>query len=84
MRKRWLAAIIPGGIIMVVVVFVVVLLIVKLLWSWTIPDIFPGAVAQGLVAREISWLTALKVAIFFAVLGGITRGKVQRHARSGD
>jgi hypothetical protein len=81
MRARWLAAIIPGGIVMVVVVFVVVLLIVKLLWSWTIPDLFPGAVAQGLVTREISWLTALKVAIFVSVLGGIMRGHVHRRAR---
>jgi hypothetical protein len=49
----------------------VVLLLVKLLWVWTIPDIFPGAVEQGLVAGTISWYTSLKVAIFMAVIGGL-------------
>ena len=43
----------------------------KLLWAWTIPDLFPGDVEQGLVAGSISWLNALKVAIFVAVLAGI-------------
>ena len=47
------------------------LFLIKVLWAWTIPDLFPGAVEQGLVARDISWFTALKVAIFVAVLAGI-------------
>ena len=55
----------------VVLVFFVVLLLVKLLWAWTVPDLFPGAVEQGLVAADISWWTALKLAIFVAVLAGI-------------
>ena len=50
---------------------VVVLLVVKLLWAWTIPDLFPGAIQQGLVAGTISWYTAFKVAIFAAVLAGL-------------
>ena len=48
------------------------------LWAWTIPDLFPGAVEQGLVAKEISWYTSLKVAIFvaaLAVVAGIRRGE---------
>ncbi|MEA3293439.1 MAG: hypothetical protein U9P81_00455 [Euryarchaeota archaeon] len=49
----------------------VVLLLLKLLWAWTIPDIFPGAVEQGLVAETISWYTALKIALFMAVTGGL-------------
>jgi hypothetical protein len=51
-------------------VFVLALLLVKVLWAWTIPDLFPGAVEQGLVDESISWLAALKVAIFVAVLAG--------------
>ncbi|KAF5425351.1 MAG: hypothetical protein C5S41_04060 [Candidatus Methanomarinus sp.] len=47
------------------------LLLVKLLWVWTIPDIFPGAVEEGLVARTISWYTAFKIAIFMSVTGGL-------------
>ena len=34
----------------------------------------PGAVEQGLVAGSISWWTAMKVAIFIAVLVAIFRG----------
>jgi hypothetical protein len=35
-----------------------------------VPDLFPGAVQQGLVAGSISWGTAAKVALFLAVLSG--------------
>lgn len=71
MRKSWLIAVVPGVLVLIVGVFVLALLLVKVLWSWTIPDIFPGAVEQGLVARSISWLTAFKIAIFIAVLAGV-------------
>jgi hypothetical protein len=81
MDEKWLLAIVPGILSIIVVVFLIALLIIKLLWSWTIPDLFPGAVEQGLVAAQISWLTSLKVAIFVAVLAGlagIRRGKDSR------
>ena len=48
--------------------------LIKFLWAWTIPDLFPGAVEQGLVAAEISWLTSFKLAIFFAILTGASKG----------
>jgi hypothetical protein len=66
-----IVAAIVGGIVAACVAFVVVLFLVRILWDWTIPDLFPGAVEQGLVARSITWLTACKVAIFVAVLSGI-------------
>ena len=69
--RRWLIAIVPGVLGIIAAVFVVALLVIKLLWAWTIPDLFPGAVEQGLVASDISWLTSLKLAIFVAVLAGI-------------
>lgn len=47
--------------------------IIKLLWAWTIPDLFPGAVKQGLVAAEISWLTSFKLAVFFGLLTGAVK-----------
>ncbi len=75
MDKKWLIAIVPGVLVSVFAVilgvFIVVLFLVKILWAWTIPDLFPGAVEQGLFAKEISWYTSLKVAIFVAVLAGI-------------
>ena len=78
---RALPVIIAGGIVgvfaLTTVVFFVALFLVKVLWAWTVPDLFPGAVEQGLVAATISWYTAFKVAIFLAVLAGIAgaRGK---------
>jgi len=44
----------------------------RTLWAWTVPDLFPGAVQQGLVAGSISWFTALKVALFVALLAGVS------------
>ena len=73
--KNWmLFGLIPVGAILLGagVVFIVFLLI-KLVWAWTIPDLFPGAVEQGLVAREISWYTSLKLAIFIGVVSSFAR-----------
>lgn len=80
MARERLTGIIAGGLAVACVAFILVLFLVKLLWAWTIPDLFPGAVEQGLVAGTISWLTAVKVALFVAVMSGFARGgaKVQR------
>ena len=71
MTKTWWALLVPGILALAAVVVVVMLLVVKLLWAWTIPDLFPGAVEQGLIAAKISWWTAFKVAIFGTVLAGL-------------
>ena len=70
MNKTWWIAI-TGTLALIAVYAVIVLLLVKLLWAWTIPDIFPGAVSQGLIAGSISWFTAFKIAVFVAVLAGL-------------
>lgn len=72
MRKTWWIAIGPGIFVFSVGAFVIALFLVKLLWVWTIPDLFPGAVQQGLIVRSLSWFTSLKVAIFLAVLTGLS------------
>ena len=76
MRRWWMIALGPGILAFslgtLVLMFVFVLLLVKLLWAWTVPDILPGAVEQGLVAGSVSWLTALKIAIFLAVLASVS------------
>ena len=72
MRRPWLLVIVPGILAFIAVFLVIMLLLVKVLWAWTIPDLFPGAVEQGLVAESISWFTAFKVAIFAALLSGLT------------
>lgn len=80
MNKKWLIALVPGILSIIVAAFVIALLIIKLLWAWTVPDLFPGAVEQGLVARHISWLTSFKVALFVAALAGLAG--IRRHKDS--
>ena len=69
-----IAAILVGMVTLGCAAFVVVLFLVKALWAWTVPDLLPGAVHQGLVAGSISRLTAAKVAVFIAVLSGFSGG----------
>ena len=73
--KRWInqnkLAVIPGLIALFLGVVAISFLVIKLLWAWTVPDLFPGAVEQGLVAAEISWLTSFKLALLVAVLSGV-------------
>ncbi len=75
MNKTWYMVFVPGMLAIVAVAVVIMLLVVKLLWAWTIPDLFPGAVQQGLIAGTISWWTAFKVAIFVAVMAGLAGGR---------
>ncbi len=75
MAVRAVVGIIVAGITVACVAFVAFLFLIKFLWAWTVPDLFPGAVEQGLVAGTISWLTAIKLAIFIAVLSGIAGGR---------
>ena len=74
MEKSKLVGVLLAGVTVACVAFFLVLLLIKVLWAWTIPDLFPGAVEQGLVAGSVSWLTAAKIAIFVAVLSGIAGG----------
>jgi len=76
MGKSKVVAAVAGILVVACVAFVVVLLLVKLLWAWTIPDLFPGAVKGDtpLVAPAIGWLTAVKVALFVAVLSAFAHG----------
>jgi hypothetical protein len=77
-KSKW-AAIVVGALAVVCVSFVLVLFLVKALWAWTVPDLFPGAVKDGLIAQEISWFTAMKVALFAAVLSGLGHASFQVH-----
>ena len=79
MNGSKLAAMVAGIVVIVCVVFILGLLLIKALWAWTVPDLFPGAVQQGLVAGSISWGTAAKVALFLAVLLGGLGGRDFRY-----
>lgn len=45
------------------------LLAIRGLWAWVLPDLFPGAVQQGLIAAELSWAAAGKLALLLVVSG---------------
>ena len=81
MKKRWLFAVVPAMLVIAAIAFVLVLLAVRFLWAWVVPDLFPGAVEQGLVAGEISWYTALKLAICAALLAGLAGARSRRSSR---
>ncbi len=58
------------ALVTAVVAFAVGVILVKLLWAWTIPDLFPVAVDQGLIAGGLTWLTAMKATALVAILSG--------------
>ena len=78
-RRAWMMEGVYVSIAIVALLFV--LFLVKLIWAWTVPDLFPGAVATGLVAKRIGWITALKLAVFLGILAGVAG--VRRNARRG-
>ena len=59
-------------LVSVVVTFVIAVVLFKFVWAWVVPDLFPGAVAQGLISADLTWLATLKLAVLVAVLGGFS------------
>ena len=59
-------------LVSVAVVFVISVILFKVVWAWVVPDLFPGAVDQGLISADLTWLAAVKLAVFVAVLGGFS------------
>ena len=52
-----------------IVALPVILVLLKLLWVFTVPQIFPGAVEQNLIVQTLSWSAAFKLALFIYVIG---------------
>ncbi len=75
MKKGWIAAGVAAGLqgflLLAAGLIFAALFLIKILWAWTIPDLFPGAVEQGLIAGEISWFASLKLALFLGILSAI-------------
>jgi hypothetical protein len=57
-------------LVAVAVAFVISVVVFKFVWAWVVPDLFPGAVAQGLISADLTWLASLKLAVLVAVLSG--------------
>jgi hypothetical protein len=57
-------------LVAVAVTFVISLVLFKFVWVWVVPDLFPGAVAQGPISADLTWFAAFKLAVLVAVLSG--------------
>ena len=57
-------------LVAVAVTFVISMVVFKFVWAWVVPDLFPGAVAQGLISANLTWFATLKLAVHVAVLSG--------------
>ena len=58
-------------IITAAVTFALSVVVLKFVWAWVASDLFPGAVVQGLINAELTWLAAVKFAVLAAVVVGI-------------
>ena len=57
-------------LITVAIFFVISLVVFRFVWGWVIPDLFPGAIAEGLIVDDLTWGTAFKLAVLVAALSG--------------
>jgi ABC-type multidrug transport system fused ATPase/permease subunit len=64
------------AIVMLVAVVAMALLpfVISWFWSWIIPDLFAGAVQQGLIAEKLSWFSGLKIFLGLSVMGSVMKG----------
>jgi hypothetical protein len=64
--EKWITILITAAI-----AFGITVVVLKFVWAWVVPDLFPGAVTQGLINADLSWLAAFKFALLVAILGGV-------------
>jgi hypothetical protein len=57
-------------LIAVATTFAISLVVFKFVWAWVVPDLFPGAVAEGLISANLSWFATFKLAVLTALLSG--------------
>ncbi|MFC1922993.1 hypothetical protein ACFLY4_06855 [Chloroflexota bacterium] len=58
-------------LVTVAVTFVISIVVFKFVWAWVVPDLFPGAVEEGLIVADLTWLASLKLAVLVASLSGL-------------
>ena len=71
-EKRVTEAVTSGTTILVTVAvtFVIMVVVLKFVWAWVVSDLFPGAVEQGLISANLTWLATVKLAVLVSVLSG--------------
>ena len=73
MKNNIVMKVLPIGLLAMAIIFVLSILVLRWLWAWIIPDLFPEAVAQGLIVDTLSWTTSLKLAVAF-ILASVVLG----------
>jgi len=63
--KKWIQI-----LIQIAISFAISIVVFKYVWAWVVPDLFPGAVSQGLISANLSWLAALKLGALVGVFSG--------------
>jgi len=58
-------------LVSVAIAFGITVIVLKFVWAWVVADLFPGAVAQGLIIADLTWSSAVKFAVLVAVLTGV-------------
>jgi len=58
-------------LVTVAVAFVVTVVLLKFVWAWVVPDLFPGAVDQGILLAELTWLETVKFVVLVGMLSGL-------------
>lgn len=64
---KWVPIMIQIGI-----AFGIAVIVFKFIWPWVVPDLFPGAVSEGLISSSLSWIAALKLALVVSIFSGFS------------
>ena len=74
-KRQWAAGIILFTLA-VVMIFLITVFAIGMIWAWIVPDLFPGAVEDGLVAGSLTMWESFK--ILFVLLIGPTLKTLRR------
>jgi len=58
-----------GLVALFVIVVAIATALIALAWAWVVPDVFAGAVDQGVLPASITLMQALKLSILLGLLG---------------
>ncbi len=56
-------------VVLLVIVILIGPLALSWVWGWVVPDVFVGAVEQGVLPASIAWGQAFKLLILLMLLG---------------
>ncbi len=71
---------IVGFLALILVLVLLGAWLMTIVWSWVVPDVFSGAVGQGVLPASLSMVQAMKLSILLSILGltGIATRMIRR------